>query len=677
MATQIDPRMVRWDDSQDGINSLVAEEAKRQGVPVDLALALVKQESGGKQSAVSPKGAIGAMQLMPGTAKELGVDPADPVQNVRGGVTYLKQQLDRFGTPELALAAYNAGPGAVAKHGGVPPYAETRDYVSKVSAGAQNAAKIDPRMVRWDQAQQAATEPSKSAEAPFFAGGFTGVLGGILRGLRDPIDAGAQMLVRGANKIGLAPDSEVARVDAINKAAEQDYKQNWRKGQDVGFDGARLVGGVAGTAPLAAIAPLGTGLAARTALGGVTGAGFGALQPVDTQSNPDFWTEKSKQAGLGAAFGAIAAPVTSAISRVISPKSSAEVQTLLKEGVTPTPGQVLGGAFKAAEEKAASVPILGSAIRVGQQRATEQLNEAAINRALFPIGTSLPKGVTGREAIDFAETALSKRYTSVLDRVGAAPVDDQLVNELASLRGMLANQPKDIAGRLERIIDNEVLARTEYGRLTGEAVKKAESNLGQLAAGLRRSQDYDTTVLGQAVSEAQRSLRSWLQRVAPADVADDLAKANQGWANFKRVQRASSALGADEGVFTAAQLQNAVKALDRSKDKASFARGDALMQDLSDPAKTVLSSKVPNSGTADRALFAGALLGPLAGGGISPALPLAALPAAAYLPGIQRGVASLFAGRQQAPFKAASESLLTLSPALGAALAPTGYGLLQ
>lgn len=77
------------------------------------------------------------MQLMPGTARELGVDPRDMRQNIEGGVRYLRQQLDAFGTPELALAAYNAGPGAVRKYGGVPPYAETQGYVRKISGGGQ------------------------------------------------------------------------------------------------------------------------------------------------------------------------------------------------------------------------------------------------------------------------------------------------------------------------------------------------------------------------------------------------------------------------------------------------------------------------------------------------------------------------------------------------------------
>lgn len=99
-----------------------------------LVRAVVQVESGYNPRALSNKGAMGLMQLMPGTARELDVaDPWNPEQNVRGGTAYLRKMLDRFGELDLALAAYNAGPEAVLQHAGVPPFAETREYVRKVS----------------------------------------------------------------------------------------------------------------------------------------------------------------------------------------------------------------------------------------------------------------------------------------------------------------------------------------------------------------------------------------------------------------------------------------------------------------------------------------------------------------------------------------------------------------
>lgn len=103
--------------------------ARQHGVPEDLFLRLVQQESGWNDKALSHKGAIGLAQLMPGTARVLGVDPHDPRQNLEGGARYLAQQYRTFKSWKLALAAYNAGPHAVQKFDGIPPYKETQNYV--------------------------------------------------------------------------------------------------------------------------------------------------------------------------------------------------------------------------------------------------------------------------------------------------------------------------------------------------------------------------------------------------------------------------------------------------------------------------------------------------------------------------------------------------------------------
>ncbi|PXW82223.1 lytic transglycosylase domain-containing protein [Tritonibacter mobilis] len=106
--------------------------ARANGVPEDLFLRLVQQESNWNPAAQSHKGALGLAQLMPQTARILGVDPLVPAENLRGGAKYLAQQYRKFGSWRLALAAYNAGPEAVTRHGGVPPYKETQNYVRKI-----------------------------------------------------------------------------------------------------------------------------------------------------------------------------------------------------------------------------------------------------------------------------------------------------------------------------------------------------------------------------------------------------------------------------------------------------------------------------------------------------------------------------------------------------------------
>jgi hypothetical protein len=129
------PYPARWTTPRTGgqIANLISTTAKEVGLPKSVLAAVIKQESGFNPSAKSPAGAMGLMQLMPGTAQQLGVtDPYNPQQNIRAGATYLKQQLAKFGSLPLALAAYNAGPGAVSKYGKIPPYKETRQYVAKI-----------------------------------------------------------------------------------------------------------------------------------------------------------------------------------------------------------------------------------------------------------------------------------------------------------------------------------------------------------------------------------------------------------------------------------------------------------------------------------------------------------------------------------------------------------------
>ena len=120
--------------SQNTVRQHIQVAATRFGIDYNLVDAVAWQESRYNPRALSTAGAMGVMQLMPGTARQLGVrNPHDVEQNVVGGTAYLRQQLERFGNNvPLALAAYNAGPGAVIKYGGIPPYRETQDYVRQI-----------------------------------------------------------------------------------------------------------------------------------------------------------------------------------------------------------------------------------------------------------------------------------------------------------------------------------------------------------------------------------------------------------------------------------------------------------------------------------------------------------------------------------------------------------------
>lgn len=170
-------------------------------------------------------------------------------------------------------------------------------------------------------------------------------IGGFLRGMRDPIDAGAQMLTRGLESVAPAGSDfekymqqQRQNIEGINQQAEQDYKQNWRQGEDTGLDVGRIAGNIAGTLPVAAAVP---GAAATTTLGRVgygagLGAVSGALQPVDTSQGQDFGEKKAEQVGIGAAFGAVSPFIADAIGKAVGSMSRR-----MKSAFTPQQAQEL------------------------------------------------------------------------------------------------------------------------------------------------------------------------------------------------------------------------------------------------------------------------------------------------------------------------------------------------
>jgi hypothetical protein len=485
---------------------------------------------------------------------------------------------------------------------------------------------------------------------------------GFLQGLQDPRDALSQILTRAGGAVGIPGSADAARWwDADIKARNEAYKRDVRGGQD-DFDFGRFGGNALITAPLSAATPVSGGVLPAMGTSAITSGLTAALQPV-TQG--DFGTEKAKQVLAGAGAGAVAGGAANLLGRMISPNVAPEVAKLRAEGVTPTPGQILGGLAKSGEDKLTAAPIVGQAIKAGQVRANEQFNAAAINRALKPINEKLPKGVIGHEAIEYADDALGAAYQRALDAIGPTRLDKQLSADLQGVYGKLSVLPKDKADQFARILQVEIGNRAQGGTLTPEAMKAAESNLGRMAREYGRQADFDVRQLGEAIGEAQDALRSMVERQAPKGGADALRAANAGWANFKRVQRAAAAVGAEDGVFNPSQLHNAVKAFDPSKDKVRFAEGKALMQDLSAAGKKVLTSKIPNSGTPER-VAALAALNPGTWPYIAAGIPASLM----YTRPGQTAMAGLLAGRQGPAAGLLSEGVQSLALPASMALTP-------
>jgi hypothetical protein len=290
---------------------------------------------------------------------------------------------------------------------------------------------------------------------------------------------------------------------------------------------------------------------------------------------------------------------------VISPTISPQIQSLMKEGVVPTAGQILGGGYKRAEEALSSVPIIGDFIKGAQGRAMADVNRVAFNRALTPIGEKLPEGVVGREAVQFVLEKLDDAYGKLLPKMTVVQ-DTPFQTAIASLKGMIQNGAikTETIDFVNKWIDNNVLNKFQgQNAITGQTLKGIQSDLRETISRLGASTDADQRLIGTALQEVQDQVRQLVTRSNP-QYASELKAIDTGYANFKRVERAAAGLGAEEGIFSPAQLQNAVKAMDKSKDKGQFAQGGALMQDLSESAKTALGNKVPDSGTPYRSMVA-------------------------------------------------------------------------
>jgi len=308
--------------------------------------------------------------------------------------------------------------------------------------------------------------------------------------------------------------------------------------------------------------------------------------------------------------------LTRPAAAMVSPTVDPSVRALMNEGVTPTTGQILGGGYKRFEEGLTSIPVIGDYIKSAQGRAVEQLSTAAFNRALKPIGASLPSGTTGREAVQFVSDKLDDAYGKLLPKMTVVQ-DTPFQTEIANLRNMVDGGAINQASKdfFNKWIDGNVLNKFQgQGAITGQTLKQVQSDLRETINRLGVSTDADQRLIGDALKEAQDQVRQLVIRNNP-QFSKELKAIDTGYANFKRVEKAAGLTGAEEGVFSPAQLQSAVRAMDRSKDKSKFATGEALMQDLSETGKTVLGNKLPDSGTPYRSLAALIASGGAAGAG--------------------------------------------------------------
>lgn len=522
-----------------------------------------------------------------------------------------------------------------------------------------------------------ALPPPPSSVSPWQARGES-----FLTGLEDPISGGAQLLThvlptsvvnKGnalnnwlAAKTGMFPHIGPGGLDALQAQREAALQRDRASAGQTGFDWPRLAGNAL---PWVAAPGLSADtVGGRAALGAASGGLQGLLQP--DQGGPGYATRATERTLLGAGTGGVLPVLTHGAAGIIRGVQDPAVNALSKAGIPMTPGQVFGGPVRAMEEKLSSVPFLGDLIKSGERRGLIKFNRAAVEQAVEPAGIHIPADVPeGRPMIEAAGRQLSERYDRLLPKL-QGNLDEPFVGDLAKIRQLGQTLPPERATQLDAFIKNDILAHfnQQTGRALGTSMKDVESKLGSEARAYYRSLDPDQRKLGAALLSMQLSLRKMLERNNP-QYAGELQKLNTSYARFLRVEGAASRVGAEDGVFTPAQLRASVRQLDPTRGKRAFARGRAVMQPLAEQGQKVLAKKVPDSGTAGRAFATAMALG--APGLIHPALGLGAAGAAVYNPLTERLIQSLATGQRGRVSNALAALLQGVpTPALTAAAIP-------
>jgi len=380
-----------------------------------------------------------------------------------------------------------------------------------------------------------------------------------------------------------------------------------------GLDAAHMLGEIAD--PLNYIGPAGaikgatTG--ARILRGVIGGAQGGLLSP--TQGT-DIGNEKLKQATAGA--------VTGGVMGGAIPEMSPEAKLLVNEGVRLTPGQKAGPFIRRIEEGAQSVPVTGHFIRGAEKAARDDFNRAIYNRVLEPVGEKYEtSGPIGNEGIASLRDKLGAAYdrairgttfkVNLADQtpVGLTPDD---LGDLHKILGLMTTERRE---QFNKIISQRFTERLSAdGAMDAATFKEVEGELRGLARRYSRSDDLDQAHVGDAIDETVDLLRESLMRQNPTKAAE-LQAANRAYSRYVAAETGARRRLGSDGVMTPQDFLGGLSAMDASVRKNRFARGVLDMQDLARAGNKVLSSTLPNSGTADRLLLRDAALTSLGAGG--------------------------------------------------------------
>lgn len=412
--------------------------------------------------------------------------------------------------------------------------------------------------------------------------------------------------------------------------------------------GGQIAGAIALPASKIAAAKGIKGLAGAAA----EGAAYGAAYETGSADGGFKDRVRSVPKGLatGAAGGAAGRAVGSVAARALRGKQvSPAVRKLAGEGVVMTPGRRGGAIARTYEEGIlGSIPFVKAIPQAANRRSIEQLNVATYNRVLRPLGQKLPMSTApGREAVGNLADTVFAAYDDAASRL-ALGLDKGIETTAAKIGGRAKAAAGPNAGQLRAIID-ETLEPLRAGPISGVSVRDTIQDLRGVASGFARSTTASERNVGEELWKFHDELEAALVRQNRGDVLTPFRKARESVNLFKRVEAAAAK--SKDGVFSPQMLRTAVTKRGYGTTTGKAARGEAVLQDLSDAASQVLPGQMPNSGTPERGIVTAATLGgPSAiGAFVDPTMGAAtALPLLGYTPGIDRFLQNIALNRPRA-----------------------------
>jgi hypothetical protein len=413
---------------------------------------------------------------------------------------------------------------------------------------------------------------------------------GVLEGGANVLDHAADWVQSGLNSAGNALGAGNVG-DSLNSAwggGKNDLSAAVPKGVE-GYDTIRGIGKIAGEGVgLASLAPLGGGALVQGGIGGAI-----LSDKKDTLG-------VLMDAGVGAVAGRATEAVFNGARGVVRPQLEDRVQRLLGEGVDLTTGQLAGqrNAVKRLEDIGATVPLVQGPVAEAQRRATVSLNRAATNRALTPIGERLPANVeVGHDTVAYAGDRLRQAYGDVLPRL-SGNLDQQFSTRINTIRTR-AQLPAAYDQQIQQVTDelgNAFTRAGPNGQFSGRTLRDASERLEDLSSAWRRSDDPYLRRIGDVAQQYREQLHALARRQNPRDAAR-LRDIDRGYASLVRVEKAAA--GTADGVFTPRQYDSAVRNSDRSVRRRMSGRGQALDQQLSSDAASVMPNMAAQGGSKD------------------------------------------------------------------------------